>query len=89
MSGDLRSVRSSSALAGECQIPTAAAVRQSAEASERQRKEVGTPEVGVEVSAQVLESTALRLTTEKKYPQSYPHGPGGTLRFSPRCRSGA
>jgi hypothetical protein len=53
------------------------------EASERHRKEVGMPEVGVEASAQVLESTAPRLTTEKKYPQSYPHGRGGTLLTPP------
>jgi hypothetical protein len=55
VSGDLRSVRSSSVRAGECQIPPAAAVRQSAEASERQRKGVGLPEVGVETVLQDID----------------------------------
>ena len=40
-------------------------------------------EVGVESSAEVLEIAAVHLTTQKKYPQSYRHGPGGTFRLSP------
>jgi hypothetical protein len=43
------------------------------------------PEVGVEFLAEVPEITAVHLATKKKYPRSYPHGPGGTLCFSPRC----
>jgi hypothetical protein len=57
--------------------------RRPAEAGGRQRRQTGMPEVGVEASTQVLESTALRLTTENKYPQSYPHGRGGTLLTPP------
>ena len=41
--------------------------------------EVGLPEVGVELSAQVLEIAVGHLAKGKKYPQSYPRGRGGTL----------
>ena len=44
---------------------------------------LGLPEVGVESFAEVLEIAAVHLTTQKKYPQSYPHGPWGTFRLSP------
>ena len=47
------------------------------------------PEVGVEVSAEVLETTASPIRTWEKYPQPYPHGQGGTVRFSLRSLSRA
>jgi hypothetical protein len=55
----------------------AAAVRQPAEASERQRKEVGLPEVGVESCAQVPDFASVNLIAQRKYPRSYPQRPWG------------
>ena len=45
------------------------------------------PEVGVEVAAEMLEITENPIRTYKKYPQPYPHDPGGTPRFSLRSLS--
>lgn len=49
------------------------------EASGRQRKEVGMPEVGVASCIEVPDLASVILITQKEYPQSYPHGSGGTL----------
>lgn len=42
------------------------------------------PEVGVESCAEVPDFASVNLITEKKYPRSYPHSPGGTLCLSAR-----
>ena len=46
------------------------------------------PEVGVESCVEVPDFASVNLVTQKKYPQSYPHGSGGTLCvLSPSCLS--
>jgi hypothetical protein len=46
------------------------------------------PEVGVESCVEVPDLASVILITQKKYPQSYPHGSGGTLwLLSSRCLS--
>ena len=47
------------------------------EASGRQRKEVGMPEVGVESCAEVPDFAPVNLITQKKYPRPYPQRPWG------------